>query len=198
MTIPEKAEDVEEEEDNHTSELRVEKPAKETAEVSSSKQPSRRLSATGNRVTSAIRRASSGGDSASADENFLTVPQTVTASSSAETLTGNYSLETNTAFMLLLHPDNTLTGPPTPTSISVTLIPSSPSTSVAPSDLGDSSSVTYSNEGQSTMSSVLTMNPSSGRKKSAEGRELFKPMHKPPCIDEQSSVCMFLLGSKPL
>lgn len=118
MTIPEKAEDVDEDEDESIlprepvtattlSEPRVElqpvptrvssevKTAEKdllASEVSTRQQASRRLSASGNRVTSmaakVMRRASSGGDAASVDENFLTVPQTVTASSSAETLTG--------------------------------------------------------------------------------------------------------------
>ena len=59
------------------------------------------------------------------DNNFLTVPQTVTASSSAETLTGMY-LDVFQVFNVCCKRailDNTLTAPSTPTNISVQLLP---------------------------------------------------------------------------
>ena len=98
VTILEKAEDVEEE-DEATMTVDTAKFKVELQQPPESSKQCRRLSATGSRVVTSMaskvmRRASSGGDpsSASMDDNFLTVPQTVTASSSAETLTGNNSL----------------------------------------------------------------------------------------------------------
>lgn len=94
VTIPEKAEDGEEEEDEETANVSVKISASEQTSCDQEQQPMRlqRLSSSGpSPCKSGLknRRLSSCGESSSSmDENFLTVPQTVTASSSAETLTG--------------------------------------------------------------------------------------------------------------
>jgi surface antigen len=102
VTIIESVEDVDEEEDEITNNKNPELAGlEESAGGANMNPPSvyRRSSTAASgtaaskvcQSSKAMRRASSGADS-SIDENFLTVPQTVTASSSAETLTGNHNI----------------------------------------------------------------------------------------------------------
>lgn len=76
-------------------------------------------------VRSGRRLSAMGASDSMEDNNFLTVPQTVTASSSAETLTGMYFRCIHVFHVCSKEPilDNTLTAPSTPTNISVQLLP---------------------------------------------------------------------------